>query len=110
MKLPYRKNAVVEKIKITGYLLSLTHPKGKSKAKFFREIGFNETNIEKFEQALLDIGKNNPVDQAGIDTDEIRTTYPIYGFLCAPNGKKYKIKTVWALEHDSKTPHLATAW
>lgn len=109
MKLPYRKNAVIQRVKLTDYLLSLTHEEGKSKAKFFRKIGFKETNIKEFEQALLVIGKYNEVDKEKINKDENRVTYPIYGSLLAPNGKTYKIKTVWVLVHGSTIPHLTTA-
>ena len=109
MKLPYRKNAIVPRRKLTDYLLSLTHEKGKSKARFFRNIGFNETNIKQFEEALLTIAKDNEVDGEKISKDENRVTYPIFGFINAPNGKKCMIKTVWVLEHGSNIPHLTTA-
>lgn len=117
MKLPNRKNALIEKRKLTHYLLSLTHLKGKSKAKFFRMIGFNETNIARLEQSLLQIGKSNEIItiKKEIKVDKktsgiIRIVkYDIDGVIKAPNGKQYKVKTVWAIEAEDGIPHLATA-
>ena len=117
MKLPNRKNAIIEKRKFTHYLLSLTHPKGKSKAKFFRSIGFNETNIEKLKRALLQVGRSNEVigtrKEKKVDkiTSEVIAIikYDIDGLIDAPDGGRYKVKTIWAIEADDGIPYLATA-
>lgn len=109
MKLPHRKNAIIRKTKLAEYLLSLEHEKGKSKAKFFRGIGFTETNIKEFEQALLKIGKSNEVVEVDREKLEYVVKYVIFGLINSPNGKQYKVKTVWAIESGSKIPHLTTA-
>ena len=109
MKLPYRENSIIKTEKLTNYLLSLTHQEGKSKAKFFRRIGYNELNILKFEQELLKIAKSNEVDMVNKKKSKIVVKYTIYGVVNAPNGKQYKVKTVWAIDSGSKIPHLATA-
>lgn len=117
MKLPNRKNAIIGKRKLTHYLLSLTHPEGKSKAKFFRKIGFNEINVDKFEHALLKIGRTNNVvaikEETKVDkkTSEVIKIikYDIDGLIKAPDGKKYKVRTGWAIDVKEGIPHLATA-
>lgn len=109
MKLPNRKNAIIKKEKITEYLLSLTHPEGKSKARFFRGIGFNETNMEEFEKALLKIGKSNEVVKIDKKKSEFVIKYIIDGIIESLNGKEYKVKTVWAINVGSERPHLSTA-
>ena len=108
MKLPNRKNANIKREKLTDYLLSRTHKDGKSKAKFFRGIGFNETNIDDFEKALLKIGKSNKVKEVDKRKSKYVIKYIIYGLIDAPNGKQYKVKTVWAINVSSKKPHLST--
>ena len=55
MLLPNQKNAFVQPEKFTGYLLSETHSVGKSKAKFFRELGFDEEHVVMLEKELLKI-------------------------------------------------------
>ena len=109
MKLPNSKNAIISKKKLTDYLLSLTHEKGKSKAKFFRGIGFNETNVEKLETALLKIGKSKSVIKVDKTKSNYVIKYVIDGFVESPNGKRYKIRTVWAIKLDSKIPRFITA-
>jgi len=51
MKLPNGKRAYIPKEKLTDYILSETHAGGKSKAKFFRSVGFNETNTSVLEKS-----------------------------------------------------------
>lgn len=109
MKLPHRRNAVIRRGKSINYLLSLIHEDGKSKAKFFREIGFNETNIDEFEQALLKIGQSNAVDSVDKEKSRYVIKYVIFGLIASPNGRQYQVKTVWAIEAGSKIPHLVTA-
>ena len=61
MKLPNRENAYISPEKLTDYLLSETHPVGKSKAKFLRSVGFNESNVDVLEQSLILIAQSNEV-------------------------------------------------
>ena len=110
MKLPNRKNARIKREKITKYLLSLTHKEGKSKAKFFRGIGFNETNIESFKKALLKVGKSNEVVKVDQLKKEFVIKYVINGSIDSPKGKPYKVKTIWVIKLNSKIPYLATAY
>jgi hypothetical protein len=53
--LPNRKDAFIQPEKLTGYLLSETHSVDKLKAKFFRELGFDEENVAILEKELLKI-------------------------------------------------------
>lgn len=107
MKLPNAKDAFIPKEKFLDYLLSETHPVGKSKAKFFRKIGFNETNVDKFEKALLSIAYTN-------DTEEVNETaydvnYIIKGVIKNPNHNLVTIKTVWFIETGQAKPRFVTA-
>ena len=45
MKLPNKEHAFIPESKIKEYLLSDSHPTGRSKSKFFTMFGFDETNI-----------------------------------------------------------------
>lgn len=107
MKLPNAKNAYVPEDKLLEYLLSETHPVGKSKAKFFRKIGFEETNINKFEKALLSIAHTNEVEE----TKEIAygVNYTVKGLLKTPTRKVATIKTVWFIEYGKTSPRFVTA-
>ena len=63
MRLPNRNKAYIPLRKLELYLLSETHAVGKSKAKFFRMLGFNETNITRLEQELLAIAQTETVTE-----------------------------------------------
>ncbi|MEK7517992.1 MAG: DUF6883 domain-containing protein [Patescibacteria group bacterium] len=108
MKLPNRKNAIIRREKFTKYLLSQTHRDGKSKAKFLNIIGFNYTNIDMLEHALLEIGRSNEVKEVDKRKKKIVIKYVINGVIDAPNGNKYNVMTVWAIDAGSKIPHLTT--
>jgi hypothetical protein len=42
MRLPNAEKAVIERRKLTEYLLSETHPAGRFKAQFFKNLGSSE--------------------------------------------------------------------
>lgn len=49
MELLNKFKAYIPISKMTGYLLSETHAVGKSKARFFRSLGFDETNVSELQ-------------------------------------------------------------
>jgi len=63
LSLTNRENAFIQPEKLIDYLLSENHPVGKSKAKFFRELGFNEENVTFLEQELSKIVRNQDVTE-----------------------------------------------
>lgn len=111
MKLPNKERARIERKKITHYLLNLYHSEGKSKAKFFRLIGFNEANINLFEEELLKIGKTSDVVKVDKSKSKFAIKYIIDGKIVSPkNGKQYIIRTVWKIMRGYKTPEFVTAF
>lgn len=44
MRLPNGARAEIDERKLTDYLLSMTHPIGRFKAKFFQSVGFEASN------------------------------------------------------------------
>ena len=61
MNLPNAERAVVAREKITEYLLSLTSPRGASKARFFMRFGFTIERWEVFAEALHSLCLENEV-------------------------------------------------
>ena len=49
LQLPNATQAYIPPNQLKGYLLSETHTVGKAKAKFFRGLGFHETNVDALE-------------------------------------------------------------
>ena len=70
MYLPDRESAYIPSTKLSNYLLSLSHPAGRSKARFLLAVGYRPENPEILEQDLLSIA--HTVEVAGMPvTDRI---------------------------------------
>lgn len=110
MKLPNRKKAIIERKKLTHYLLDVMHPVGGLKAKFFRGIGFDDTNADQFEQELYKIAQNNDVKDQRSSENSSGINYMVVGSLNAPNGKIYSIETVWYIKAGAQDPSFITAY
>src|SRR5262249_40607776 len=54
VELPNREQAYVPRKKLTDYLLSETHPEGRSKAIFFRGHGYNENYVDWTSPRIVD--------------------------------------------------------
>lgn len=107
MQLPNRDQAYIQPSKLTGYLLSETHAVGKSKAKFFRQLGFNETNVAVLEQALLALAKSQTVHEI-VKTGH-GEKYVIIGPISTPLGKAVTVLTVWITDNGEDVPRFITA-
>lgn len=107
MELPNRTQAFIQSTKLTGYLLSETHVVGRSKARFFRSLGFNEDTVSLLEQELLAIARSQAVTET-LSTAH-GTKYVITGIINTPVGKTVSILTVWIIDEGEDTPRFVTA-
>jgi hypothetical protein len=108
MLLPNRDKAYVPSDKLSGYLLSESHPVGKSKARFFRAHGYDTETIDLFERDLLSIARTNPLKQVVESPHGIK--YTISGTMNTPRGTQISVETVWITEPDDDRPRLVTAY
>jgi hypothetical protein len=108
MELPNRERAYLPAAKLTGYLLSETHPVGSSKAKFFRALGFNDLNVPLLEDGLLAIAHTGVVDE--VEPTKHGTKYGINGPLETPSGRIVQIRTIWFIGANEDAPRFVTAY
>ncbi len=108
MKLPNSKTAIVPREKLIKYLLSETHLVGNAKARFFRKIGFNETNIDELTKVLLKIALTNDVKEKR--EFEYGINYAIDGTIEALSRKSVMITTVWFAKTAKSRPRFVTAY
>lgn len=108
MKLPNSNNAYIPLAKIHEYLLSETHIVGKSKAKFFRAVGFNKSNAKLLKKELLTVAQTENIKES-IEFS-YGTKYIVEGFLNTPNRTSIKIRTVWIVETGENVPRFVTAY
>jgi hypothetical protein len=108
MMLPNYEQAYIPKLKLTKYLLSDTHAVGKTKAKYFHSLGYNEANADKLADVLLTIAKGETVSQK--ITTPYGTKYIVEGEVVTPSGGTSRILTVWVVETHDERPRFVTAY
>jgi hypothetical protein len=108
MNLPNHEQAVVPPEKLSDYLLSLSHPVGRSKAVFFRGLGYDENNTGRLAEALLNIAHSGDVRDT-IET-EYGVKYVIPGELTGQAGQMAQVQTVWIVDKGQTAPRFVTAY
>jgi hypothetical protein len=102
MAIPEAESARVDRGKLTGYLLSESHPIGRSKAKYFRGIGFDESNATLLEQGLLGIARSEAVVESMRSRHGMK--YIVDGAIATPLGSRVKLRTIWIIEQGQEHP------
>ncbi len=108
MTLPNAHLAVVEREKITEYLLNPEHRYGASKARFFSAFGFVTADWEIMAQALCSHARLHDVSR--IKETIFGPRYEVDGELETPDGRAPRVRTVWQLDHGEIAPRLITAY
>ena len=108
MKLPYARKARVERKKVVDYLLSVSHPDGGSKARFFTRFGFKVDEWMVMARALRKHGRTRAV--VAMVESKHGTRYSVDGELDSPDGRNPRVRTVWILARRSRSPRLITAY
>ena len=108
MNLLNAENAEVDREKITDYLLSITNPRGRSKAAFFLSFGFTMEHWQGFAEALRLQGTIHEVVKVAQTVYGSR--YHVDGTLETPDGRNPQVRTVWQTDVGSDYPRLITAY
>ena len=108
MKLPNAARAIVEREKITEYLLNEAHRYGASKARFFAAFGFQQAAWEVLAQSLREHGQQHEVNT--VNETGFGPRYEVDGELQTPDGRRPRVRTVWQLDQGEVAPRLITAY
>jgi hypothetical protein len=100
--------AVVDQGKVLNYLLSASHPAGRSRARFFAQMGFVRENWADLAAALVAQANRNSV--ALVANSPFGVKYTIDGEIESPNGSRAAIRTIWIVEPHIPVPRLITAY
>ena len=106
MLLPSHFTIEISSQKLTGYLLNMEHPDGRSKAAFLLKNGFGEP--ESLRLALLQLITNHPVTQQRHTI--YGTKYVVDGLLISPQGKEVSVRTVWIVLQELSICTFVTAY
>jgi hypothetical protein len=107
-RVPDAESATADDLKFTGYLLSETHPIGRGKAKFFRNLGYNNDNYTHLRDQLL---SKLPTVSAAKSRDNPGggENYEAVIQIEAPGGGTVDIRTFWEV-HPQTGTRLITAY
>ena len=108
MKLPNAENAVVEREKITDYLLNAAHPDNGGKAPFFLSHGFRPEHWQTLATAFLRLAETTEVHKSVASA--YGQKYIVDGSLETSDGKTPLVRTVWIVDSGLTTPRLVTAY
>ncbi len=108
VKLPNAERVFVPQHKLTDYLLSTTHPSGRSKAAFFARFGFTRSRWESLSDALRSHARDHDVTLT--EETPFGTSYAVDGPLTAPDGRTPLTRSVWFIETGEAIPRLVTAY
>ena len=108
MRLPHAELAEINPTKIGAYLLSDTHPVGRSKAKFFRGAGFDESTTDLLSRGLLLIARTQEVVETTATVHGVK--YVLEGELEAPTGRRLRLRTIWIVDQGQERPRFVTAY
>jgi hypothetical protein len=107
VKLPAGERAIVDDAKIRDYLLSLEHPVGRSKAKFFQLMGFTRERCDELQQQLLALAR---IGEAVIGpATDFGQQYVVRGMIDTPLGRQVMIQSAWIVLNGEDFPRFVTA-
>jgi hypothetical protein len=108
MPLPNADQSVVPLRKLTDYLLSDTHPRGREKAQHLRSYGFTVDRVDLLEAALRSIAMTG--DHVTTEHTAHGTMYVVVGVSTTPSGSMIRLRTVWIVEPADPRPRFVTAY
>lgn len=107
MKLPNGERAIIPREKIVDYLLSDSHPRGRTKAAFFKRFGFSRREWRLLADALAEHAAGH--DAVIAETTKHGVCYNVVGELRTPSGRSPVVISAWFFDTGSDVPRLITA-
>jgi hypothetical protein len=108
MKLPSASQLIVERDKISEYLLNPLHRYGAAKERFFTIFGFRADTWQTLAEALREHGRTHNIVRAHETGFGMR--YIVEGELNTPLGLRPRVRTVWQFDEGTIAPRLITAY
>ena len=108
MQIPNGERAVIESVKLHGYLLSASHSVGRFKAQFFLALGYSAEDWSRLEADLRSqhlsrdatLGERTPYGQK----------YEIHATLVGPLGRSADVVSAWIVRSGEDFPRFVTAY
>ena len=108
MQIPNADRAVIDPVKLHGYLLSRSHPVGRFKASFFLALGYSS---EKWPELAADLRSQHLSRDATLEEQTpYGRKYLIHASLLGPSGSSAAVVSVWVVREGEEFPRFVTAY
>lgn len=108
MRLPNARLALVDRAKITEYLLNPEHPDNGGKSAFFVALEFSRSDWDTFANALRRLVLTAEVKES-METVHGKK-YIVDGELQNPADKEAWVRSIWIIDAGTAFPRLVTAY
>jgi hypothetical protein len=107
-RLPKGERAIVDIRKIEDYCLNPAHPRGRNKARVFRNaLGINRTDAPWLRDILIEAAQ---IDQAiELQTDDYGSRWRI-DVSVTRHRKTVVVRTLWIIRSGEDAPRFVTCW
>ena len=99
---------VVERKKLTEYLLNSAHPHGARKAAFFRSLGYSTRSWRRLSNDLKQHARTNGTSKL-VETPFGRK-HLVVGTLVSHIHERAGVVAVWIVEYNARSARLVTAY
>lgn len=107
-RLPSHNTAILEIRKISDYCLNPLHPRGRHKARVFRQaLGIGRDDASWLRDALLAALHDNDATEIAVDEQGSRWRVDV---PVARQDKHIVIRTVWIVRTGEHIPRFVTCW
>jgi len=108
MHLPHSEEAILDIRKIEDYCLSPSHPRGRHKARVFRQaLDLRRSDAAWLRNILLEAARSNEASQ--IAADEWGAHWRL-DIAIRRHGKSAVVRTVWIVRAGESMPRYVTCW
>ena len=108
MRIPNAHRAVIEPMKLHGYLLSDSHTVGRFKARVFFALGYAADDWSRLEADL----RTQHLSQDAIvgERTQYGQKYEIHATLIGPSGRSADVVSAWIVRFGEDSPRFVTAY
>ena len=108
MRIPNANRAIIDEVKLHGYLLSRSHPIGRFKAAFFHALGYSS---EEWRQLEADLRNQHLSQDVTLEEQTpYGRRYSIRATLVGPSGSPAYVVSVWLVRRGEELPRFVTAY
>jgi Domain of unknown function (DUF6883) len=108
LQIPNAAQAIIEPMKLHGYLLSRTHSVGRFKAPFFESLGYSAAEWRRLEADLR--AQHLPQEATASETTPYGQKYEIRAPLVGPAERSAGVVSVWIIRTAENVPRFVTAY